>query len=66
MFSTGDEIVYNDGRAGHIDVLAIVLAVDSRGMTVQFSDRADTSRIQFVDRAWMDHIRMGSKHSVRK
>lgn len=38
----GKRIVYNDGRPGHINVLATVLAVDTRGITVQFDDRADT------------------------
>ena len=52
----GGRIVYNDCRAGHKGVLATVLEIDSRGMTVQFDDRADTSRIEFSDRAWMDFI----------
>jgi len=30
--------------------------VDANGMTVQFEDRADTSRIAFSDRAWMEFI----------
>ena len=52
----GGRIVYNDGRPGHKDVLATVLAVDKKGMTVQFDDRADTSHIAFSDRGWMDFI----------
>jgi hypothetical protein len=52
----GGRIVYNDGRPGHMGVLATVLAVDSKGMTVQFDDRADTSRIAFSNRGWMDFI----------
>lgn len=52
----GGRIVYNDGRPGHEDVFATVLAVDARGMTVQFEDRADTSHIAFSDRGWMDFI----------
>jgi hypothetical protein len=52
----GGRIVYNDGRPGHNGVLATVLAVDSEGMTVQFDDRADTNRISFSDRKWMDFI----------
>lgn len=54
----GSRIVYNDGRPGHQGVLATVLAVDGKGMTVQFEDRADTSRIAFSDKAWMDFIEM--------
>jgi hypothetical protein len=37
-------------------VLATVLSVDAKGMTVHFDDRADTSRIAFTDRGWMDFI----------
>ena len=49
-------IVYNDGRPGHKDVMATVLAVDAKGMTVQFDDRADSNHIAFSDRGWMDFI----------
>jgi hypothetical protein len=56
----GGRIVYNDGRPGHKDVSATVLAVDAQGMTVQFEDRADTNRIAFSDRGWMDFIEIAS------
>ena len=39
-----------------MDVFAIVLAVDSKGMTVQFENPADTTHIAFSDRGWMDFI----------
>jgi hypothetical protein len=52
----GGRIIYNDGRPGHSDVLATVLAVDKKGMTVQFDDRADSTRIAFSDRGWMKFI----------
>lgn len=52
----GGRIVYNDGRPGHKGVIATVLAVDTKGMKVQFEDRADTSHIAFSDRGWMDFI----------
>lgn len=52
----GGRIVYNDGRPGHTDVFATVLAVDAKGMTVQFEDRADTSYTAFSERSWMDFI----------
>lgn len=52
----GGKISYNDGRPGHEEVEATVLAVDSQGMTVQFDDRADTTRILFSDSRWMDFI----------
>jgi len=54
----GDRIVYNDERPRHTEVFATVLAVDARGMTVQFDDRADTNYIAFSDRGWMDFIEM--------
>lgn len=56
MFKEGNYISYNDGRAGHEGVLALILSVDAIGMTVQFEDRADTTAIKFSDRAWMDYI----------
>ena len=40
---------YDDGRPGHQGVGSTVLAVDERGMTVQFDDRADTTYILFSD-----------------
>ena len=52
----GGRIVYNDDRPGHKGVPATVLAVNKKGMTVQFDDRADTSHIAFSDRGWMDFI----------
>ena len=33
-----------------------MIEVDSRGMTVQFDDRADTTFILFSDPQWMDFI----------
>lgn len=52
----GDQIIYDDGRSGHQQVPAEVLSVDTNGMTVQFTDRADTTRISFSDRGWMDYL----------
>lgn len=54
----GGRIVYNDGRPGHKDVFAAVIAVNAKGMTVQFEDRADTACIAFSDRGWMDFIEL--------
>ena len=54
-------IVYNDGRLGHSGVCADVLSVDPKGMMVQFEDRADRTRINFSDRAWMDFIELTSE-----
>jgi len=52
----GGRVVYNDGRPGHKGVLATVVAVDAKGMTVLFEDRADTNYIAFSNRSWMDFI----------
>ena len=49
-------ISYDDGRPGHEGVVALVLAVDAQGMTVQFDDRADTTHILFSEPQWMDFI----------
>ncbi len=54
----GSRIVYNDGRAGHSGTFADVLSVDANGMMVQFEDRADRTRINFSDCAWMDFIEL--------
>jgi hypothetical protein len=54
----GSRIVYNDGRPGHSGIFGDVLSVDPKGMTVQFEDRADMTRIAFSDRAWMDFIEL--------
>lgn len=54
----GARIIYNDGRPGHKGVIATVLGVDGKGMTVQFEDRADSNRIAFSDKAWMDFIEL--------
>ena len=56
QIKVGGRISYNDGRPGHGGVEATVLAVDKRGMTVQFDDRADTTYVLFSDPRWMDFI----------
>jgi hypothetical protein len=57
----GSRIVYNDGRPEHAGILADVPSVDAEGMVVQFEDRADTTRMAFSDRAWMDFIELASE-----
>lgn len=37
-------------------MVAEVLAVDAKGMTVQFDNRADTNHIRYTDQRWMDFI----------
>ena len=54
----GSRIVYNDGRPEHAGILADVLSVNTKGMAVQFEDRADITRIAFSDHAWMDFIEL--------
>lgn len=56
----GGRILYDDGRPGHRRAQATVLAVDARGMTVQFDDRADSTRINFADQAWTDFIEIAA------
>jgi hypothetical protein len=57
----GSRIVYNDGRPRHSGVFGDVLSVDPKGMTVQFEDRADMTRIAFSDHAWMDFIELSTE-----
>jgi hypothetical protein len=52
----GSVISYDDGRPGHQGILASVISVDEQGMLVQFQDRADTTRISFSDKKWMDFL----------
>lgn len=52
----GSRISYDDARPGHRGVTATVVAVEERGMMVQFDDRADTTYILFSDRRWMDFV----------
>ncbi len=53
---TGDKIVYSDGRDGHVNVIADILEITDKGMTVKFEDRARPTYIAFTERAWMDHL----------
>lgn len=54
--SVGDRVVYNDRREGHTNIFAVVLEIHPNFMIVQFEDRADTTRINFSDRKWMDFL----------
>lgn len=51
-----ERIVYNDGRDGHTNINAVVLEIHQDFMIVQFEDRADTTKISFSDRRWMDFL----------
>lgn len=53
----GQTITYDDGRPGHRNVKATVLATTSNGFIAQFEDRADTDTIRWSDAEWMDYIR---------
>jgi hypothetical protein len=52
----GQQFTYDDGRLGHRAVTGEVLAIRSNGFLAQFSDRADTTWIEYTAKAWMDHI----------
>jgi hypothetical protein len=54
---TGDILVYDDGRAGHRDVKAVVLSNDKNSLIVQFEDRADTTTIKHDDVGWTKYLR---------
>jgi hypothetical protein len=55
-FTAGAHIIYDDGRKGHSGVKAVILESDAKSMTVQFDDRAATTKIYFTDKEWMDFI----------
>ena len=57
-FKKGVKIIYDDGRPGHVGVRATIIDVNREAMTVQFDDRADTTRIAFADRGWMEFIKV--------
>lgn len=63
QFLKGSKIIYNDGRAGHVNVIATVLRSDAKGMTVQFEDRMANTYISFSDRGWMDFIQAATTNS---
>lgn len=48
-------IVFDDGQPLH-RAYAVVLESDETGLTVQFSDRASTTRIQFTDTRWTNYL----------
>lgn len=50
----GSIIIYNDRQRP--PAKAVVLDVNETSMQVSFEDRASINRIQFNDRAWMDHL----------
>jgi hypothetical protein len=54
--SVGERVVYNDRREGHTNIVAVVLEIHQNFMIVQFEDRADTTKISFSDRQWMDFL----------
>ena len=55
-FTKGMTLVYNDGRAGHVNVKCVVLCAGRTSMRVMFEDRADTTTIGYSDAAWMDFL----------
>lgn len=57
-WAVGKRISYDDGRPLHRGVQATILNVDDTGMTVQFDDRAQSTRISFSDREWMESIKL--------
>ena len=52
----GQTLTYNDGRPGHRNVRATVIAVKPNGFVAQFEDRADTTLINWDQPNWIDHI----------
>lgn len=65
QFTAGKEIIYDDGRAGHKGVKAVILEVNNNSMTVQFEDRADTTLILFSEKPWMDFITIAESTNAK-
>lgn len=61
----GMRLVYNDGRAGHVNAECEVVSVIETAMAVQFADRADTTCIRFSDPAWMKFLAVSGKEGAR-
>lgn len=51
----GTVLTYNDGREGHNGIKAVVLTVGERYLVAQFEDRADTTKVEFVQ-DWLRHL----------
>jgi hypothetical protein len=54
---SGDILVYDDGRPGHVGVKAVVLSNHENSVIVQFEDRADTTTIQHDEVGWTKHLK---------
>ena len=57
---SGDILLYDDGRPGHVGVKAAVLSNDENCVVVQFEDRADTTTIKHDDVGWTDYLKRQS------
>ncbi len=51
-----DTVVYDDGRAGHRGVKAVVLSNHPDYAVVQFEDRADTTTMRHSDTGWTEYL----------
>ena len=52
-----DVLIYNDGRAGHCEVKAIVLLNDGAKIFAQFEDRNAATIIPYSAKQWTDYLR---------
>jgi len=55
--NSGDILVYDDGRAGHVGVKAVVLSNYENCVIVQFEDRADTTTIKHDEVGWTKYLK---------
>ena len=55
--NSGDLLVYDDGRPGHVGVKAVVLSNHQNCLIVQFEDRADTTTIKHDEVGWTKYLR---------
>lgn len=55
--NSGDILVYDDGRPGHVGVKAVVLSDHENSVIVQFEDRADTTTIKHDEVGWTNYLK---------
>lgn len=59
----GQTLTYNDGREGHRNVRAVIVALTADGFIAQFEDRADVTPIAWHEMEWLRFITF-SEHSA--
>ena len=56
VIEPGTVLTYDDGRKGHKGIKAVVLTVADQYLIAQFEDRADVTKVEFVD-DWLRYLK---------